>query len=102
MKKIGLGILVAITILVISGVATARMLIPAEDRAKEKAGEYLPLTPPALEKILFIHRKKDFGKPPWAGGRTSVFLLTIVFKLISLNKSEIGCDINLIKKLTFK
>lgn len=67
MKKIGLGILVGITILAVSGIAAA-MLIPAADRAKEEAGEYLPLTPPGLEKILFIHHRKDFGKPPWAGG----------------------------------
>jgi hypothetical protein len=28
------------------------------------------LTPPGLEKIVFIHYKKGFGKPPWAGGGT--------------------------------
>lgn len=78
MKKTGLGILIVITVLAIGGVATA-MLIPAADQARdkaeaenspviEKAGEHLALTPPGLEKIVFIHYKKGFAKPPWAGG----------------------------------
>ena len=59
------------------------MLIPAADKAKENAKadnslviekveiegvEHLTLTPPGLEKIVFIHYKKGFAKPPWAGG----------------------------------
>ncbi len=78
MKKIGLGILIVITVLAIGSVATA-MLIPAADQAKEKAevenspviekvDEHLVLTSPGLERIVFIHYKKGFAKPPWAGG----------------------------------
>ena len=78
MKKLGLGILIVITVLAVAGVATA-MLIPVGDQAKEKgkaenspviekADEHLVLTPPGLEKIVFIHYKKGFTKPPWAGG----------------------------------
>ncbi len=82
MKKIVLGVLIGITILALSGVATA-MLIPAADRAKEKARaenspviekveieglKHLALSAPGLEKIVFVHHKKDFAKPPWAGG----------------------------------
>ena len=82
MKKIGLGILTALTVLAISGVAAA-MLIPAADQVKERARvencpviekveikgeEHLALTTPGLEKIVFIHYKKGFAKPPWAGG----------------------------------
>jgi len=56
MKKLSLGILVALTILALSGVAAA---IPnqAADVAKEKAKA------PDLEKIEFIHWKKGFAKP---------------------------------------
>ena len=84
MKKIALGILVTVVALALSGVATA-MLIPAADQAKDKAKakvdnspvikkveiegeEHLALTTPGLEKIVYIHYKKDFAKPPWAGG----------------------------------
>ena len=56
MKKIGLGILIIITVLAFSGVAAA---IPnqAANMAKEKAKA------PDLEKIEFIHWKKGFAKP---------------------------------------
>jgi len=76
MKKIGLGILITLIVLTISGVATAMIRLPAADQAKEKAdkspiveinGDNLMLTPPGLEKIIYIHYKKDFAKPPWAG-----------------------------------
>ena len=46
--KIGLGILIIISILTFSGIATARTNTP-EVRGKEK--------------IVFIHYKKDFAKP---------------------------------------
>lgn len=57
MKKIGLGVLIIITVLALSGVAAA---IPdqAANIAKEKAKA------PDLEKIEFIHWKKGFAKPP--------------------------------------
>ncbi|MCK4454112.1 matrixin family metalloprotease [Candidatus Parcubacteria bacterium] len=79
MKKVGLGILIGIVVLSLSGMAGAEKLIPAADQAKQKAkadnspvikkveDEHLVLTPPGLEKIVFIHHKKDFAKPPWAG-----------------------------------
>jgi len=74
MKKICLGIFVAVMILSLSGVAGAGGLLPVADQAKEKAkadnspviektDEHLVLTPPGLEKVVFIHYKKGFGKP---------------------------------------
>lgn len=46
------------------------MQIPAVQQAtKAEAVESdLTLSPPGLERILFIHYKKGFGKPSWAGG----------------------------------
>lgn len=76
MKKIALGILIAFTVLAISGVATAALMIPAAEKAKEKAAavEQSPvisgdwaLSTPGLEKIEFIHWKKGFAKPPCDG-----------------------------------
>jgi hypothetical protein len=69
---------ILVSLLVIS-VVSASMLIPANDKAKEKGkadnapvieevDERLVLTPPGLEKVVFIHYKKGFAKPPWAGG----------------------------------
>jgi hypothetical protein len=56
MKKLGLGILIGVVVLAISGIVAA---IPnqAADIAKEKAKV------PDLEKIEFIHWKKGFAKP---------------------------------------
>lgn len=78
MKKILLGILIGVVVLGLSGIATAGMLIPANEKAKEKgkagnspvieANDHWALAPPGLEKIVFIHYKKSFAKPPWAGG----------------------------------
>jgi len=75
MKKFGLGILIGVVVLTPSGIAGAVMLIPAADQAKENgkteaspviekttAGEW-ELKAPGLEKIEFIHWKKDFAKP---------------------------------------
>jgi len=75
MKKIGLGILIGVVVIALSGIVTAGMLIPAAYQAKEKG--VAPLSPvidktesgewelkiPGLEKIEFIHWKKDFAKP---------------------------------------
>ncbi len=52
MKKIVLGILIAVVVLVLSGTAVA---ISNQGAEKAKA--------PDLEKIEFIHYKKDFAKP---------------------------------------
>ena len=57
MRKIGLGILIVITVLALSGVAVA-ISNQSADVAKEKAKA------PDLEKIEFIHWKKGFAKPP--------------------------------------
>ncbi len=57
MRKIFLGILVIVVSLALSGVATA-MLIPAAEQARDKA----PLTPPGLEKVVFIHYEKGHGR----------------------------------------
>jgi predicted Zn-dependent protease len=75
MKKLALGILIGVVVLALSGIATAGMLIPAAEKAKEKgaasvspvieqtaAGEW-DLKAPGLEKIEFIHWKKDFARP---------------------------------------
>jgi len=52
MKKLGLGILIGVVVLALSGVAVA---ISNQGAEKSKA--------PDLEKIEFIHYKKDFAKP---------------------------------------
>ncbi len=57
MKKIGLGILIAVIVLAISGVAVA-ISNQSADVVKEKAKA------PDLKKIEFIHWKKEFAKPP--------------------------------------
>ena len=57
MKKIGLGILVVLIVLLFSGTALAAQMIPAAPQAKDKASA------PGLEKIEFIHWKKGFAKP---------------------------------------
>ena len=76
MKKIILGILVSVVLLGVAGSVGASMLIPSADKAKERgeaplsspvieetaAGEW-DLKAPGLEKIEFIHWKKDFAKP---------------------------------------
>lgn len=75
-------LLALVAILLVSAKAASAMLIPVADKAKEssradtapviekvdKDGEHLALTPPGLEKIVFIHYRKGFAKPPWAGG----------------------------------
>ena len=73
-KKVGLGILVVAMVLGVSGADVAGKLIPIADQAKEKtkaenssiiekAWDDLVLTPPGLEKVVFIHYKKGFAKP---------------------------------------
>ena len=63
-------------------VTAAAMLIPASEKGISRGRaetlpviersiedkDYLVLTPPGLGKIVFIHYKKGFAKPPWAGG----------------------------------
>lgn len=81
MKKIVLGILIGLVVLGLSGIATAGMLIPASDKAKENGradnspviggDEHWVLNPPGLEKIVFIHYKKGFAKSPLAGPKPS-------------------------------
>ncbi len=73
MKKIGLGILVALLVIGFSGVATAGWIIPLPDSATENAKVSdkspavkiteggLALSPPGLEKVVFIHYKKGYG-----------------------------------------
>jgi len=60
MKKIALGILIALTVLALSGVAIA---ISNQGAEKSKA--------PDLEKIEFIHWKKSFARPETAKGPKS-------------------------------
>ena len=77
-KNLVLVGIVMTAILVVSVTATATLMIPAADKAKENvkadkspaienADDHRVLTPPGLEKIVFVHYKKGFGKPPWAG-----------------------------------
>ncbi len=72
-----LFILIIVLTLLVSTIAIAGMIIPASEKAKEKSKasnsptvekveDQLVLTPPGLEKFIFIHYKKDFAKPPWA------------------------------------
>ena len=73
MKKVILGIFVAVMVFSLSGVAGAWKLIPTADQAKEKAkadkslaiekgekGDFI-LSPPGLKKVVLIHYKKGFG-----------------------------------------
>lgn len=81
--KIASAVLALGVLLTAGGVAYAATLIPASEKglARSRAdnspviervetdGEnHLVLTPPGLERIVFIHYKKGFAKPPWAGG----------------------------------
>ena len=59
MRKLALGILIAVTILAVSGIAVA-ISNNGERAPKSKA--------PDLEKIEFIHWKKEYGKPEAAKG----------------------------------
>jgi len=68
MKKVILGILIGIVVLGISGVVVGK-IIPANEKAGDNsvainnvAGGSV-LTLPSLEKIVYIHYKKGFGKP---------------------------------------
>lgn len=63
----------SVTILALPAIASAARMIPVADQAKENAGIAVEsslaidgdwaLTPPGLERIEFIHYKKDFAKP---------------------------------------
>jgi len=55
MKKVSLGILIAILALTFSGVIVIARAITPQEKGKANA--------PDLEKIEFIHYKKDFAKP---------------------------------------
>jgi len=55
MKKLGLGILIAILALTLSGVIVIAKAITPQEKGKANA--------PDLEKIEFIHYKKNFAKP---------------------------------------
>ncbi len=57
MRKILLGILIGVVVLGLSGIATASILTPANEKAKSGP----KISPPGLEKVVFIHYKKGFG-----------------------------------------
>ncbi|MFC1629693.1 matrixin family metalloprotease [Patescibacteria group bacterium] len=73
MKKITLGALIVAIVLFFSGVAIAELMIPAAEKAKERASVAVDKSPvisgdwaisnPGLEKIEFIHWKDGFAKP---------------------------------------
>ena len=92
MKKLGLGILIAVTVLAVSGVAAASMIIPANDNAKEnaKAPEKSPViteTPTGewdLERVDFIH----YAKPSNSGAtktETCYKLLGVKWSTLPVN-----------------
>lgn len=71
-------LVVAALVFAVSAATAAAMLIPASEVARDKAkadnspviqktDSHLLLTPPGLERIVFIHYKKGFAKPPGAG-----------------------------------
>lgn len=69
-----LFLIAASLLLLVPTAASAQMLVPANERANlerapviEETTDGWLLTPPGLERIVFIHYKKDFAKPPWAG-----------------------------------
>jgi hypothetical protein len=64
MKKIWLVCLATIAVLLLSFVASA-MILPSEKRIDNSKADKFP---PGLQKVVFIHYKKGYGKPPWAGG----------------------------------
>lgn len=97
MKKLGLGILIGLIVLALSGIATAGIMIQAADKTKEKAGvaiEKSPVieedwalkAPPDLEKIEFIHYKKGYGKPE---GRGKPPKAPACYKFLTLGKNPI-------------
>jgi hypothetical protein len=65
MKKIILGALIGIVVLSAAGVVVGK-IIPANEKAVANSpviDEGSSLTTPLVEKIVFIHYKKGFGKP---------------------------------------
>ena len=61
---------IAMTAILVLSVTATAMLIPAAQQAKDNSPAICEdplLVPPGLEKIVFVHYKKGFGKPPWAG-----------------------------------
>jgi len=60
MKKLLISLIV--TVLLSAVIVSAGIMIPAADKAKESALA-VEKSPPGLEKIEFIHYKKDFAKP---------------------------------------
>lgn len=78
LRWLATALVVAALVFAVSAATAAAMLIPASevarDKAKadnspviDKADDHLVLTPPGLERIVFIHYKKGFAKPPSAG-----------------------------------
>lgn len=68
MKKIIVFSILAILLVPIASIAISILPVPqvAKDRAvaiNEGGG----LVPPGLQRVIFIHYKKNFAKPPWAG-----------------------------------
>ena len=63
MKKLGLGILIGILALTFSGVIVVARAITPQEKGKANA--------PDLEKIEFIHYKKNFAKPVGRAPKTS-------------------------------
>ncbi len=63
MRKVGLVCLTAIAMLLLSLTASAMVLPLEKGVSNSKAVKF----PPGLQKVVFIHYKKGYGKPSWAG-----------------------------------
>ena len=88
MKKIALGILIAVTILAISGMTTASMLIPVNDNAREnaKAPEKSPVIGDNwdFERVDFIHYAKP-SNPGKTKTETCYKLLGVKWNTLPVN-----------------
>jgi hypothetical protein len=78
-KKILLNAFVLVMIVTLLSLVASSLLIPLSENGREnsraynapvivKSGDHFVLTPPGLQKIVFIHYKKGYAKPPWADG----------------------------------
>lgn len=70
--------MIAVIAVIVLPIAIAAFLLPLPEQAKQskalkapvisKANDHFVLNPAGLQKIVFIHYKKGYAKPPWANG----------------------------------
>ena len=70
LRTVGAIMIVGIFLFPMQSAAIIEMPEQANDQVKRSPviSDDGQLTPPGLEKIVFIHYKKGFGKPSWVGG----------------------------------